>query len=52
VALQKHTSGKSALNAVKKGKADIATVAEAPIMHSGLKGEKIYVIATIEKQKS
>jgi len=49
VALQTHTSGKSALNAVKEGKADIATSAEAPLMHSGLKGEKIYIIATIEK---
>jgi len=48
VTLQTHTSGKSALNAVKEGKADIATVAETPITHSGLKGEKIYIIATIE----
>ena len=49
VAVQIHSSGKSALNAVKEGKADMATVAETPIVHSVLKGEKITIIATIEK---
>lgn len=40
--------GKEALQAVLEGKADFATVAETPVMFSGLKGDKIVVIANIE----
>jgi ABC-type nitrate/sulfonate/bicarbonate transport system substrate-binding protein len=40
--------GKEALQAVLENKADFATVAETPIMFSGLKGDKIAVIANIE----
>jgi ABC-type nitrate/sulfonate/bicarbonate transport system substrate-binding protein len=47
VSLSSHTSGKAALAAVLGGKADFCTVAETPIMFAGLKGEKIYVLATI-----
>ena len=39
--------GKEALQAVLENKADFATVAETPIMFSGLKGDKIAVIANI-----
>ena len=51
VTLQLHASGKACLNAVIKGKADLATVAETPIMHAGMRGEKIYTIATIESSE-
>ena len=40
--------GKEALQAVLENKADFATVAETPVMFSGLKGDKIVVIANIE----
>ena len=45
---QMHSFGKAALNAVIEGKADMATVAETPIMFSIIKGDEIYIIATIE----
>jgi ABC-type nitrate/sulfonate/bicarbonate transport system substrate-binding protein len=47
VTLQPHTSGKAALNAVLGGKADLAVVAETPIMFAVVRGEKIYAIATL-----
>ena len=47
VTLQSYTSGKDALNAVIGGKAHLGTAAETPVMIAGLKGEKIYVIATL-----
>jgi NitT/TauT family transport system substrate-binding protein len=40
--------GKEALQTVLENKADFATVAETPVMFSGLKGDKIVVIANIE----
>jgi ABC-type nitrate/sulfonate/bicarbonate transport system substrate-binding protein len=40
--------GKEALQAVLENKADFATVAETPVMFSGLRGDKIVVIANIE----
>ena len=43
-----HNFGKEALQAVLESKADFATVAETPVMFSGLKGDKIVVIANIE----
>ena len=39
--------GKVALQAVLEGKADFATVAETPIMFAIMRGEKIFIIATI-----
>jgi ABC-type nitrate/sulfonate/bicarbonate transport system substrate-binding protein len=39
--------GKQALQSVIENKADFATVAETPIMFSILKGEKIFVLATM-----
>jgi NitT/TauT family transport system substrate-binding protein len=43
-----HPYGKIALKDLLEGKADFATVAEAPIMFAIMKGEKISVIATIQ----
>lgn len=40
--------GKEALQALLENKAEFATVAETPVMFSGLKGDKIFVIANIE----
>jgi sulfonate transport system substrate-binding protein len=48
VTMHKHSYGKPALQEVLDGKADIATVAETPIMFSILNGEKISIIATIQ----
>jgi len=47
VALQSHWAGKEALASVLKGTAQFGTVAETPLMFSGLKGEKFYIVATI-----
>jgi len=47
LALQPHTSGKSAFNAVVEGDADLATAADTPIMHAIMRGDKIYILATI-----
>ncbi|HMK56742.1 MAG TPA: NrtA/SsuA/CpmA family ABC transporter substrate-binding protein [Dissulfurispiraceae bacterium] len=46
--LQTHQIGKQALQSVLDGKADFATVAEAPVLLSIMKGEKICIIATID----
>ncbi len=40
--------GKEALQALLESKADFATVAETPVMFSGLRGDTIFVIANIE----
>jgi sulfonate transport system substrate-binding protein len=45
---QTKTSGKAALNAVIDGQADIATVAETPIMFAITNGKKISIIAEIQ----
>ncbi len=45
---RKHPFGKPALQDVLEGKADFATVAEAPVMFAIMKGEKVAVIATIQ----
>jgi len=42
------TFGKAALETVIGNQADLATVAETPIMFNVLKGEKIFVLANIE----
>lgn len=47
VTLQLHPSGKAALRSLLEGKADFATVAETPLVHAGLRGEKTYIVATI-----
>lgn len=44
---QLHTFGKAALSSVLAGKADLATVAETPVMFAALKGEKIYIVTNI-----
>jgi len=51
VAIQSHWSGKEALASVIKGEAHVCSVAETPVMFAGLKGEKIFVIATIGDSK-
>ncbi len=47
VRLLMHTFGRQALQSVIENKADFATVAETPIMFNILKGEKIFVLATM-----
>ena len=47
VTLQEYNTGKEALNAVIKGKTDMSNSAETPIMLAAMRGEKIYVIATL-----
>ena len=47
VRLLMHTFGKQALQSVIENKADFATVAETPLMFNILKGEKIFVLATM-----
>jgi ABC-type nitrate/sulfonate/bicarbonate transport system substrate-binding protein len=44
---QPHTFGKSALDAVIEGKADLATVADTPVMFAVMDGKKITTIAAI-----
>lgn len=44
--IEPHTSGKSALEATLQGKADLATVADIPIMFAALKGVPVVVVAT------
>ncbi|MBS0355975.1 MAG: NrtA/SsuA/CpmA family ABC transporter substrate-binding protein [Proteobacteria bacterium] len=48
VQLLQHTHGKAALQSVLDGQADIATVAETPVMFSVLSGARIFVLANIE----
>ncbi len=43
------SSGKAALEAVRRGEADIGTVADVPVMLAGLNREPVSVIATIFK---
>ena len=45
--LQPHSSGKSALNAVLEGKAELATVAELPIMFAAMGGQPVMVLANM-----
>jgi ABC-type nitrate/sulfonate/bicarbonate transport system substrate-binding protein len=44
---QVYTYGKAALKSVLEGKADLATVAETPVMFAVLNGEKIFIVAGI-----
>lgn len=47
VELSIHTSGKAALQALVENKADLATVAQTPIMFDVLKGQELFVIANV-----
>lgn len=46
--LREQTSGKAALQSVLDGKADLATVAETPIVFAGFEGKRVSIIASIE----
>lgn len=48
VAAQPHAFGKMALNSVIEGKADLATVADTPIMFAVMGGKKIAIMAVIQ----
>jgi NitT/TauT family transport system substrate-binding protein len=48
VVLQHHASGKTALDSMLQGKADLATVADTPIMFAVLNGKKFFILADIE----
>jgi ABC-type nitrate/sulfonate/bicarbonate transport system substrate-binding protein len=48
VTLQPHSYGKIALQSVLDGKADLATVADTPIMFAMMKGAKLSLLATIQ----
>jgi len=48
VTLQAHGSGKAALNSVLEGKAQLATVADTPVMFAAMSGESICVVTAIE----
>jgi len=47
VTLLPHTTGKAALAATLAGEADVATVAETPLVFAALKGERFSILATI-----
>ena len=47
VALKSFSSGKATLDALIKGKVDLATSSETPFMHAVLNGSKIYVLGTM-----
>lgn len=47
VTLQPHTSGRDALNAALENHADLATVADIPVMYATMKGERVSIVATI-----
>lgn len=46
--LLQYTHGKAALQSVLDGQADIATVAETPVMFSILSGARVFILANIE----
>jgi len=47
--IQPHTSGKSALDAALNGRAELATVADIPIMFAAMNGQPVSVVASIFK---
>jgi NitT/TauT family transport system substrate-binding protein len=47
VTLQPYTTGKVALDAALEGRADLATVADIPIMFAVTKGQPVSIVATI-----
>jgi ABC-type nitrate/sulfonate/bicarbonate transport system substrate-binding protein len=48
VTIQLYGSGKASLDSVIEGNANVATVADIPVMHAGLNEEKIYLLATVQ----
>lgn len=50
VTVQRHLSGKEALDAVLQGKADVATVADLPIALAAAKGQPLSILATLSTQ--
>lgn len=48
----KYEYGKPALEAMLEGKADVATVAETPVMFAIMKGADVSIIATIQRSNS
>lgn len=50
VTVQRHASGKEALDAVIAGKADVATVAELPVALAVVKGHPVTILATLSTQ--
>jgi NitT/TauT family transport system substrate-binding protein len=47
VTLQPYTTGKGALDATLEGRAELATVADIPIMFAVMKGQPVSIVATI-----
>jgi NitT/TauT family transport system substrate-binding protein len=47
VTLQSHTTGKAALDAALEGRAELATVADIPLMFAVTKGQPVSIVATI-----
>lgn len=47
ISFQVHTTGRDALNSVLEGQADVASAADTPIVHSAMRGERTFTIATI-----
>ncbi|QWV97897.1 NrtA/SsuA/CpmA family ABC transporter substrate-binding protein [Geomonas nitrogeniifigens] len=47
VEAQRYDYGKTALQAVLEGKADVATVAETPVMFAALKGQRLSILGSI-----
>jgi NitT/TauT family transport system substrate-binding protein len=47
VMLQPYTTGKEALDAALEGRAELATVADIPIMFAVMKGQPVSIVATI-----
>jgi NitT/TauT family transport system substrate-binding protein len=47
VTLQPYTTGKNALDAALEGRAELATVADIPIMFAVMKGHPVSIVATI-----
>ncbi len=50
VTLQPHASGQAALNAAPAGQADLATVAEVPVIFAAASGRPVMIIASIASQ--
>jgi len=50
VTVQRHPSGKAALDAVLEGKADLATVAELPVALAAVRGHPVTILATLSTQ--
>ena len=49
VTLQPYTTGKDALDAALEGRAELATVADIPIMFAVMKGHPVSIVATISR---